>query len=142
MIKDIDVIFSSYDEYESMPVVNIKLGTISSEQVLQLQDKIKTAQYYLGPCIFDMCAKYTDVVNRRDILSHSSRRRKYEISDLFFGRAGFIPPCAGRKKPKTDEDLTCMCARNLRHGRCRNELMIQTLCLTLFKDKYSKENQK
>jgi len=140
--KNIRVSFVDYDTYESYPTVSIQLGQISTEKMLELQEIFSKSHTTKKDCVYEICAEYSDSThyepkrNGRD----TRRLRSYELSGMFY--TGKIPLCAGCKKPQDTEHALRMCARNLSHGRCKDEFMRRTLGVALFPQYYAKEIQK
>ncbi len=144
--NEIFVSFVQYEPYEQVPNIIATLGTLPVEKILKLHKKLGTQKMKKNSCVDRITAEYTNTrylcYDKWHKYCDSSSHSSYNLYGMFYMHEEYLPPCAGHKKPKTEEQMIRMCARNLRHGRCVDEYMKKTLGVALFPDKYAKEHQK
>lgn len=136
------VSFVKYEPYENVPTIIATLAELPLEKILELHKKLATQNIKESSCLDQIYAEFKTYLSSNKLGTNNFSG--YDLSKMFYMHEKYLPPCAGHKKPKTEEQMIRMCARNLRHGRCRDKFMQNTLGVALFPQKYAiqKENEK
>ena len=137
--KDIAVRFVEYHDYGQSPKEIVKLGTISINQILHLQNMFENNNAK-NSCLYNMMADYTDHVSCGESTTSRQRERGYDLSWLSHNN-NFVPPCDTQTRCGNVVARMQLCAEKLCDGKCVDEFARRTLGMTLFREKYAKKSQ-
>ena len=159
--QSIAVNFVEYMPYESIPAHIETLGYISDADALKLMDIFANPRQsaFLGiiqnspklqellrhgnvapnACIKTLSMQFNDQVHFGNISGAGNRYRSLDIDGLFYLDTN--PQCVIKANSRkwTDKKKLLCCARNLRAGKCTDELIKNTLGAILFPQHYGKQ---
>lgn len=142
MQKKVSIYFQMFDRVR-LYNKQIKLATITPDQLADLRQAIQQQNPDTLKCIKTLQTNYCEEVTVDPEWEQDKKidHQRYALSPRF-PRLPYLAPCYKVKHAQNEIEMACMCARNLRNGKCRDEFVRRTLGAVLFPQFYAQDKQK